>query len=867
MDEILALQQQLAAAQQTNITHKLSDRNCVELVMKLQELNLIKLIFTRTGKEYLTHKQLKLEIQDEIQARGGRVNVINLPDALNVDLHHIESKLPEIIEEDDNLRLERGELLTDFYLVSLAEEINDSLTESENGIDDIGQIATRYSLPVSVVQETVEKYQNSVINAIFDVKTGILISSSSIARQHATVRGLLSGISVPTMLSSLSKISQISLPMLKEVTESMIKCRDLAGQLRGKGSQTLFIPRRFIEVGLEDVYECYSGNGFVNLNQLERAYIDDIDTFIQENLEESIKLDQCVVGPVLLESYRTIMSEAIDTKGWLSLPDALPPSFPFADYLNLANLVATKNNRNILQQTTSDVLSRRNATHLKPKRQRKKSTLSNKKSRKLHPGPELNRSNEDSLLDDLLDELLRGEDEYIEVDASTIGINNEELKGQVGNKTQNQVSDSNESLDFIFPLGEDCLVTMGLISMVKKFITSLATEYAKNRAKDFATNMDVSVTSITTTTTVIEEDNSVYAEQGKKVKTKRRRKADGKATTSEQLDQDEGKRSSISVEVPSVDELCDLAMADDLIAKAAKEDVLANSKLGDEVIENIIRRAYGENVLQTEYKNKTAEAIKELERNRVRTKLNSEKMISTGLAQIELLDKATGSLYTKKLVSSSQAWIREKTCADVMYQIALYVAQNTGVQYIAPTTVTEFASNKKKIEVLQTITEKLPPPLPSIMQRMISLLNRQDGTVSAFLKAYDENASVLDLPERHPLDQQQEETLAAEMKANMNLALNDTKKFTELHVLQMCAILVHAMNLNGIIVSIPIEATVQFCEAVEQNCQEAEVAGCLQSLRECSKGLEEDKNSEGFGKTGISEDFAEKLGNLRKYIR
>lgn len=866
MDEILALQQQLAAAQQTNITHKLSDRNCVELVMKLQELNLIKLIFTRTGKEYLTHKQLKLEIQDEIQTRGGRVNVINLPDALNVDLHHIDSKLPEIIEENDSLHLERGELLTDFYLTSLAEEINDSLTESENGIDDIGQIATRYSLPVSVVRETVEKHQNSVIDATFDINTGILRSTSSIARHRATARGLLFGVSVPILLSSLSNISQISPSIISEAAESMIASGQLAGELKGKGSQTLFIPRRFIDVSLEDVYECYSGNGFVNLSQLDRAYIDDIDTFIQENLEESIKLEQCVVGPVLLESYRTIMSEAIDAKGWLSLPDALPPSFPSEDYSNLANLVASKNNRNVLGQTTNHVLLRRNGTHIKPKRQRKKNTSSNKKSRKLHPDSELDGSKEDTLLDDLLEELLREGNEYNEINVSTTGSKNENSMDQTEDETRNQLSDGHESLDFIFPLGAECLVTMGLISMIKKFITSLASEYAENRAKDFASNMDVSVTNISTATTVIEEDDSVYAEQGKKAKTKRRRRTGGKPNTSQQLQNDQGECSFVSVEVPSVNELCDLMIANDVIAKAAKDDILANSKSGDEVIETIIKRAYGENGLQIEYRNKTAKAIKELERSRVRAKLNSERMISTGLEHIELLNKATGSLYTEELISSSQTWIRDKTCSDVLYQIALYVAQNTGVQYSAPTNVSEFASNKEKIEMLRTITEKLPPPLPSIMQRMISLLNRQDGTVLAFLKAYDENASILDLPERHPLDQQQEEKLVAELKANITLALNDAKKYTELHVLQMCAILVHDMNLKGVIVSIPIEATMEFCEAIEQHCQEAEIVSCLQSLHECCKGLEEGENDEGFSKTGISEDFAEKLENLKKYI-
>ena len=71
MDEILQLQRQLAEAQAGSSSSRLSERNCVELVMKLQSLKLVDLIFTRSGKEYLTHHQLTEDIEDEILLRGG----------------------------------------------------------------------------------------------------------------------------------------------------------------------------------------------------------------------------------------------------------------------------------------------------------------------------------------------------------------------------------------------------------------------------------------------------------------------------------------------------------------------------------------------------------------------------------------------------------------------------------------------------------------------------------------------------------------------------------------------------------------------------------------------------------------------------
>jgi hypothetical protein len=71
MDEIEQLQRQLKQLQSQTAAYKLSDRNCVELIMKLIKMGKIQLIFTMNGKEYLTLDQLEREIEDEILAHQG----------------------------------------------------------------------------------------------------------------------------------------------------------------------------------------------------------------------------------------------------------------------------------------------------------------------------------------------------------------------------------------------------------------------------------------------------------------------------------------------------------------------------------------------------------------------------------------------------------------------------------------------------------------------------------------------------------------------------------------------------------------------------------------------------------------------------
>jgi hypothetical protein len=71
MDEIRQLQEELERAQSSGSIAKLSERNCVQVVMKLLELKKIELLYTCDGKEYLTPQHLEREIRDELYVRKG----------------------------------------------------------------------------------------------------------------------------------------------------------------------------------------------------------------------------------------------------------------------------------------------------------------------------------------------------------------------------------------------------------------------------------------------------------------------------------------------------------------------------------------------------------------------------------------------------------------------------------------------------------------------------------------------------------------------------------------------------------------------------------------------------------------------------
>ena len=113
--DLAALMAELQSVQKAPSVFKLSEPNVVEVMQKLAELGLVDVLFTSNGKEYLTPKQLRNEVEDEILAHGGRINTTELAPILNVDLPFVERAVDEVLKKDPSLQLFHGEVIS-FYL-------------------------------------------------------------------------------------------------------------------------------------------------------------------------------------------------------------------------------------------------------------------------------------------------------------------------------------------------------------------------------------------------------------------------------------------------------------------------------------------------------------------------------------------------------------------------------------------------------------------------------------------------------------------------------------------------------------------------------------------------------------------------------
>ena len=76
------------------------------------KLKLLDVVYTTDGKDYITPQQLLREIRDEIIVNGGRINIVDVAQALSVDLSHIENAAKDLLKSDSSLQLVLGQLIS-----------------------------------------------------------------------------------------------------------------------------------------------------------------------------------------------------------------------------------------------------------------------------------------------------------------------------------------------------------------------------------------------------------------------------------------------------------------------------------------------------------------------------------------------------------------------------------------------------------------------------------------------------------------------------------------------------------------------------------------------------------------------------------
>lgn len=259
---------------------RLSERNVVEVVTLLLEKGLLEIIFTNDGKEYLTPDNLRREIEDELFVNGGRINLIELTKTLNVDLQKITTIAEQIAEEDSKVNLILGQLVDSDYILRIASEINERL--SQVGEINVSELTIQYDLPSDfLLHQVVEKHLGRVIFGKQDSSNPrLLYTQNFISRCKAKIRGALYAITKPTPVSAILAQSGIQERMFL----SLINDVNITGSLTSRNAGGQYIPHIYTKTQAEWVKNFFKQNGYLEYDSVSGLGVLDPKGFIQKQL-------------------------------------------------------------------------------------------------------------------------------------------------------------------------------------------------------------------------------------------------------------------------------------------------------------------------------------------------------------------------------------------------------------------------------------------------------------------------------------------------------------------------------------------------------------------------------------------------------
>uniref|UniRef100_A0A8D0TPJ8 E3 UFM1-protein ligase 1 n=1 Tax=Sus scrofa TaxID=9823 RepID=A0A8D0TPJ8_PIG len=331
-EEIRRLAADFQRAQFAEATQRLSERNCIEIVNKLIAQKQLEVVHTLDGKEYITPAQISKEMRDELHVRGGRVNIVDLQQVINVDLTHIENRVGDIIKSEKHVQLVLGQLIDENYLDRLAEEVNDKLQES--GQVTISELCKTYDLPGNFLTQALTQRLGKIINGHFDLDNrGVIYTEAFVARHKARIRGLFSAITRYTSEFFDFKIwisGTTSLLVLEELVNS--------GRLRGtvvggRQDKAVFVPDIYSRTQSTWVDSFFRQNGYLEFDALSRLGIPDAVSYIKKRYKtiQLLFLKAACIGQGLVDQVEASVEEAISSGTWVDIAPLLPSSLSVED--------------------------------------------------------------------------------------------------------------------------------------------------------------------------------------------------------------------------------------------------------------------------------------------------------------------------------------------------------------------------------------------------------------------------------------------------------------------------------------------------------------------------------------------------------
>uniref|UniRef100_A0AAQ6ACG7 E3 UFM1-protein ligase 1 n=1 Tax=Amphiprion ocellaris TaxID=80972 RepID=A0AAQ6ACG7_AMPOC len=332
-EEIRRLAADFQRAQFADTVQRLSERNCIEIIAKLVQDKKLDVVHTLDGKEYITPAQISREIRDELYVHGGRINIVDLQQIINVDWVHVENRASDIAKSDKGVQLVLGQLIDDTYLDRLAEEVNDKLQEA--GLISIAELCKSYDLPGDFLTEELSKRLGKLIQGEMDqYNRGVIFTPAFVARHKARIRGLFSAITRPTPVSSMIGAFGFQEHLLYSVLEELVNTGRLKGSVvGGRQDKAVYVPDIYAKTQNAWVDSFLQQNGYLEFDALVRLGIPDPSSYIKKRFKSNklLFLRAACVGQTLVDQVEASVEEAVNSSTWTDLQPILPSCLSMED--------------------------------------------------------------------------------------------------------------------------------------------------------------------------------------------------------------------------------------------------------------------------------------------------------------------------------------------------------------------------------------------------------------------------------------------------------------------------------------------------------------------------------------------------------
>lgn len=314
-DEIKRLAADFQRTQTTDTLQRISERNCIDIIKKLTDLNLIELIYTCDGKEFLTPAHLLKEIEDEIYVNGGRMQLHELAANLKVDYQHVENKAKDLArEKPDEYSVILGQVIHSIYKTTLGQKICDHMLSK--GQLSIADFSKSLDLPseflLSIVKELLPKVMDDFVVGQ-DERT--YYTTDMMDQYKSIIAGTLSAITRPTSIASLMKRLGIPERIFLPIVEGLIK----EGRINAIVESRVFIPAIYARNQNEKVEEFYASNSYIGYDLLSRWDIKQPKAFLKKKFPNGIQLKTCLISPELLSQVESMIEDTITTNGYIDI--------------------------------------------------------------------------------------------------------------------------------------------------------------------------------------------------------------------------------------------------------------------------------------------------------------------------------------------------------------------------------------------------------------------------------------------------------------------------------------------------------------------------------------------------------------------